>query len=658
VRIAVAFGIACAFFGPAVAEEDDDTGTARPVKVGVALEGEHQETMRIRLSLVLDVRRGMREHAIELPPRAVAIGATVRTREGTRPLVLTDAAVAGEKVDLLAEAPEEASMARAVLVAAPEIGPATITTLYPRRATLAVDLELVTPTCFDGDRRHVPVPETWAAVLEGGARRHLIDGDDERAAAVTARCGEHEATVWLALPATALARRPPGDARIGATGARFAHGAEQAARVEIAVASTLSQIPADLATVFVVDGSRSVAPDLADTQRAVIASYLRRAPGSRVQVVAFDRATHDLLPAWTRADTAAPRVDRALARLAARNGSDLDRGLARAAHWLARTAGTRRVVVFTDELLPHRLAVIDPARLAAVLPAGTLVHVVALDPGGDVPIARDDDALLAPLADATLGMAVRAALADDLDALALVRPTAVDHLQLIAPSFTPLEETGATCTGDDPMDPIALREGQACTWWGTGPSTVDSFTVEGRIWGRRWRDVITLGDRASLAAARELPFVLPRDHAPALVDAADAAAHAANAKWSLLAVWGGPGGYVAESELLGSWSGCGCMGPSDTLGGFGYAGIRVEHPPVADQIRDAIAACRTGAAAGAGVAIALETTREEIVGVAVTISGVDATTAAATRACVEAAAWDVPLAIVSPAEHATHQLTY
>jgi hypothetical protein len=636
---------------PAVAE-DAAVPEAVPTKLAVRLDGD-RAALRLTVRLALD---GPQIHAlsVDAPLHGSLIGATVRERGRTHPLDLVEAAAAGERFAAIQEAPADAdARAGAILLSDQELGRIEIAAAVPRRTTLALDLDYTAPTCFLRDHRHVRIPAAWAAVLDADGRRRVVSAEvAAEPDGVAARCEpfsweDDGGAVWLALPTAELAARAPGDDRIGARGARFAAGVAALARVELAIAATMSAVPADLATAFVVDGSRSLTGDQVAAQRDVIRSYLRHAPGSRVQVIAYDRAARPLLPRWTRADR--PEIGRALDRLAPANGSDLDRGLAAAGAALADVAGTRRVVVFTDELVPARVAALDPARLADLLPAGTIVHVVALTPDGAGTAAaagvRDDDGLFASLAIATTGLAARAAAGVDpeLDALALVRPIAIDHLRVIAPAFD-LRDTsadlGASCEPDlDSGTPVTLREGEACTWWSKGPATADAIAFEGRVWNRVWRRVVPLGDPASLEVARDGWAVLHGEREPTLRAALEVAARAVNRRWSLLATWGGAGGYDDQAPGGASVSACSCGEPSGDMSMDGMAGrARVRGRPVRDQVAAAIAPCRA-AAPGTAIRIELDTTRHEIVAVVVD----DAPPALA--ACAEAAVWALDLFI-------------
>ena len=123
-----------------------------------------------------------------------------------------------------------------------------------------------------------------------------------------------------------------------------------------------------LATVLIVDGSRSLSDNDRGAQRALVASYLAKAPRSQIQVVSFARTAQALLPEWTGAASARAAVDQALRSVVPRTGSNFDAAFAVAATWLARTEGTRRVVLMTDQRMATRLSSMSDASLARMLP--------------------------------------------------------------------------------------------------------------------------------------------------------------------------------------------------------------------------------------------------------------------------------------------------
>jgi hypothetical protein len=538
----------------------------------------------------------------------------------------------------------------------------TLHVLAPRTEAFSVELQFEAPACFDGDTRYVAIPSSWTAALSPDTRRRVVPS--ERAKEITERCDstvDRDRMAWVGLPAPELTRRPPGEPRIGVTVARFSDGkgSHQAARVELAIAKTLGEIPRDLDTVFVVDASRSMQSYQRDDARALVRSYLAHAPSSSVQVVAFAREAKALLDHWTSAASASGMVDTELEQLAARNGSEVQRGLHEAGAWLRRTGGTRRVVLITDELVADRVAKLSASTLAAELPLGTLVHVIAIS-GGNQGLERDDGARWSALAAATEGIAMRgvADASGVLDALPLVRPTALDHVRITAPSWSALDAHQAACLGPDPDAPRALEEGRSCTWWGTS-SAGDTIDVEGLIWGHRWHRTIPLGDRANIELARQLRFVL--DGTEPLAIAALDAARAVSKRWSLVGRWGGDGGYADAPANIGpGWgSTCDCGGHGTFGHGSGSGSVGVRSPSLRDQLALAVGGCMRD---GVAIDLTVETTVDEIVDVEVKAAPRTGRGALADKAaietCVTEAVWNTDIQLTPSVQHETSRLTY
>lgn len=576
---------------------------------------------------------------LELPAGAAVTHATVR---------------AGGVAHRLALTPNERARARFDAVVGRAAGPARrwallledlhgmleVSLLAPRAGAVTLDVELAVPTCFHDDVRYVEVPDTWKPALAPGLRPRGV-----RTAEVAAACtgiAETEGVAWIGFADRALARRPPGPARVGATAGRLALGDKHLARVELELARMLGEVPADLATAIVVDGSRSMTDAQRTSQRELVAAYLGAARGSRAQVIAYARTAHALLPAWTSAAEAAARVERALAALAPRNGSNIDVGLAEAAAWLGRITGTRRVVLVTDEWLAARLER-DPALLARRLPPGTLVHVVAVEADGEL-TRDDDDAVLAPLAAATGGMAVRAGVSADaaLDATMLVRPISLDLITVTAPGWTQIAKTEEGTCGD------RLVEGAACAWWAEGDPLAGPLTIEGFVWGRKVARVLA----PDAARAHELARTFPDADALAEEHRAQlrVAARAVNAHWSLYAEWGGPDGYDDGFGMLRGTS-C-CSSGSTASHTIGFTSSRATpRPPPLDLAPQLAHVARTCDLRGARVEAAIETTLSEIVDVRVTAPP-------AVRACVEDAIWATALVVPAAYRQTTTRVAF
>ena len=276
-------------------------------------------------------------------------------------------------------------------------------------------------------------------------------------------------------------------------------------------------------------------------------------------------------------------------------------------------------------------------------------------------LTRDDNARWSTLAAATEGMAMRCGPDEPatIDALPLVRPVSLDHVRITAPSWKLLDSVGAACVRNDPEDTLALGEGRACRWWGTGSSAADTVDVEGMLWGHRWRQTVALGDRGNVALARQLQFVL--DAAEPLAIAALDAAKAVSSRWSLVARWGGTGGYAGEPGGGGpGWgSVCGCGAPGTIGHGYGTgSGVWIKGS-LRDQLAAAVARCTRAEVA---IALTVETTLDEIVDVdakaTVRTAKGSITDAASIETCVEEAVWSTNVHLNPSREHDTATLTY
>jgi hypothetical protein len=345
----------------------------------------------------------------------------------------------------------------------------------------------------------------------------------------------------------------------------------------------------------VIDGSRSVRPDERDEQRQIVAAYLRRAPHTLVQVIGYARTAQPLLPAWTATDVAAPRIDHVLGGMRARNGSNVDAGLAEAGAWLARVAGTQRVLLFTDERTARRLRGEDGSAFAALLPEGTLVHVIALrDAIG--PLEHDDGVTFGALAAATGGIGVAGAAGPALDPTLLLRPITFDDVELHGEGWTDL--------GIDACAADRLPAGASCTWFVRGAATAGPVAVTGYLWHRKLTRYVRPDPTRGRTLARELSAIGGLDDA--LQRDIDEATRAVNGAWSLLAVWGGHRGY---GDNTGFGNGVGTLGTRDVGSIVDTIGIARVTPTVdlAAQLAGPLARCGP-----AHATIAIDLTLDEI----------------------------------------------
>ena len=618
-RRALAAGISLLAAAPAVADPADPAQLA-PFAVTGRLDA---DVARFAVRYVLQTEHAESSTTAPLPDHGVVVAATVAAKGRRHTLQLVAAEAASAQFAALFEAKVGPSQRWAIsLDADTHNDQFSVTTAAPRSAALVLDVEISAPTCFHDDARYVAVPASWRARVPNLLVR------DKHAVALQAACHELVGdSVWARFPTRQLAKRRGGAERVGTFANRVALGRQQVVKLEVDLAGRLSEVPADLATVLVIDASRSMTTAELEGQRQTVAAYLRAAPNSRVQVIAYAREPRPLLPAWMTARQAAPHLDRALRALVRANGSNLDAGLRAAGQWLDQIKGTRRIVLFTDERLPSRIeraAVLDDA-----LPPRTLVHTVAF---GGLALERDDEALLARLAARTRGMSVRGAnVAEDerlVDATMLVRPTMLDRVVVRAPGWKQLATQDHSCPEGGAIAPTSFAEGEACTWWGQAAAMSAPLTVEGFLWGERVVRVVRADLDRARDVARELSMLHVLDEELQLL--AERAARAVNTVWSLYAAWGGDDGY--EDGVMFGRAGfgisCGTCGGDFTDTGIGVMGGH--GPELTAELTRIVNTCKPDHR----IDVEVETTFEEIVEVSVT------TDSATTRTCVEHALWN------------------
>ena len=527
---------------------------------------------------------------VALPAEGVVTGG----RAASHDLALTEVARASAAFDDIGSAAVATSRAFAVHVTA-LAGHAQIDVAAPRESALDVSLDIIAPSCFSHDRRWVQLPASWRAVVAGAVEQ------------APPGCTPSSDGPWLGLAA-------PLGASIGVIGSRLVLPHNDFAKVEFDLGSERARVPDDLATVLLVDASRSMTDAQREAQRAIVASYLAHAPHSMVQVIAYARTAQALLPSWMASSAATPQIDRELRRITGANGSNVDAGLVAAGEWLARMPGTHRVIVMTDELVPERLATVAPATWASQLPANTLVHVVALR-GTDGELQREDGVLYGELAKATGGIGVAGGAQSD--AAMLVRPISFDHIAFDVEHWEGVATEGC---------PDRLDAGTSCAWFAraTTPPAVPVH-VTGLLWNTKVSRVVVPDRRRGRAVARELA-ALGSFETPVQLEI-DRAAMAVDSVWSLFGTWGGRGGYA---DQLG-------FGTSGTMSGhsaativdrFGSATMSPELD-LKSQFAEALAAC--GPYAHGSVRLRL--TLEEITDVSVQHAGDD-------THCIEEAIWN------------------
>jgi hypothetical protein len=622
--------LALVLLGTPALADDDDTEIAhlQPTRVGAVLDGGTAKvTARFEIRLTSNHHHGA-DVRIDVPRRAAVTGAVATADGAAHRLALVPVAEANRELDALHAPGRPGTPPWAVVISwaddlyakGPYIG-----VYAPHAGKLLLDVELEAPTCVYRDNRYLAVPESWSRE-EGDAKLTEVCGGLEG--------GEH----WLRFAAP-LSKLPSGEARVVTQADRLHVASADFARVELDLARELADIPRDLRTVLVVDGSRSMSFDEREAERALIASYLERAPHTAVQMISYARTARALLPGWTSTDTAGTRIAHELAALVPSNGSNIDAGLREAASWLARSPGTHRVIVFTDDLVADRV-IQNVASFAGLLPRNTLVHVVALSTGE---LERDDDDKLSPLAAATGGMLVRGGKLDTgvADATPLVRPVALDHVVIRAVDWSDLELDGPKCSE-------RMLAGTSCSWWGKGLGASGAVVVDGQLWGRKIHRVLMPNLARSRTVARELSRAGSFEDDPKLKEQIQRAAAAVNSVWSLIATWGGHGSYPDDFGFGDGFTGaCGCDGRSDDMGStFGLGGPKLD---LTSQLAPAVASCHPG---NAHLDVDVEITRQEIVDVAVQ-GGTPSL-----RACVTEAVWRIELAIHDPPDHDTIRASF
>jgi hypothetical protein len=619
---------------------DPDTGTLVPTRITAALDGARATvSATFRLDVVGPATELENQRSFGIPDAGVITGAVVRTKQHVQQLALERVGAVDEKFNALSARPgREGHRTWAVRIDAAS-GLATVGVAAPGNATLTLDVSFEAATCFVDDVRYVSVPASWMAA----AGRALVPVTPLPELDET--CGSGGGG-WIALASRDLGKRPAGIERVGITASKLSLTKVEIARLEISLAAQLTEIPRDLHTAIVVDHSLSMTPAQRENQRAIVDAYLRAAPNSRVQVIGYARTAEPLLAGWTIASRAATRIDRAIRGLAPRNGSNLDEALAVASAWLGNVQGTRRVIVFTDERLAPRITD-DVIALRTILPDHTLLHAIdVLDSSGA--LTRSDDALLAPLALATGGIALTGGTDDngDVDAMPLARPTSLDNLSIKGTGWVDKSQRD---TRPCPLSFGPLSEGDSCVWWGDATSTSGELTITGALWGTTITKTVRPDVRGGVSVARIVSTLANPD--TELMGEIETAAAAVNSVWSLFAMWGPRGGYD-EPEGFGSFgtSGFCCSTSSHDVGiGVGTTAMLPDRQ-LQQQLAGAIARCHPRAA----VRVDVETTRDEIVGVAVEATDDDQLV----EDCITEGVWDTTLSLFTPPPYIRTKLVF
>lgn len=438
------------------------------------------------------------------------------------------------------------------------------------------------------------------------------------------------------------------DARLGRVVASREHGF---ARLEIDAAPQLGKLPRGASAVFVLDVSRSVAPELLATQLRIVGAYLSHVPDARAEIVVFDRAARRVFDDFVAAAEFPAALARAQAagKLAAGNGSALEAGLELAAAALAGRRGPTRVVALSDARLRTRFTNAVAERSLAAAPRSTITHLVIPEDDGEAWLRRGDAHPLASIAAKGRGVLFTAAApADDKTVpakmLALVRPIAIDYFKVRGIDLADAREV-----------PDSLREGDGYRAVVVGPDPTRRVVLSGKIWAAPFHRVVETSERFDVATAA---FVFSEDEhdilSPEEMRVVAFKGRAVSPVTSYLATE--PGVRPSTDglpERIGESFGAGGLGLMGS--GAGGGGGHVMLPRLEDLLAASVARCVADNPAPAGwrVALAVETTGPEIVDVEV-----QAATHAPLRACLVEAVWALELPPAHWPERDSHALSF
>jgi hypothetical protein len=417
-------------------------------------------------------------------------------------------------------------------------------------------------------------------------------------------------------------------------------------RLEVDVAPELRPAPKHAQVVVALDASWSIGVAGLAAQLDIVRAYLSYVPDAEIELVAYRRHAQRVFGAFVAAKDFEAQLAAARSRgaLALGNGSALDEGTRLAASLLALRHGPRRLVVATDELL--RSSLTDRAALAslAALPADVVVHAVVpkLD-GDDRPsLERDDANRLAPLATrhhgifvSLVGLPAKSAKELAPVVLELVRPTRIEQLHV----------TGVT----EDVDPI-LREGAGLRIDIAGKTAPTSIVMTGKIWSDPIRREVTPTAAFSQQTAA---FVFGGDQYHELSDAemmtVALAGRAVSPVTSYVAFEPGTRPSTVGLPLMGSGSGAGYGS-----GRGGMSGRTTSSPSLDLRSLVDVRSCIKKVAPPAGwwVTLTAETTKDEVVDVALTSGG------GAMASCLIEAVWAVRLTKDFALDHEQFELAF
>ena len=407
-------------------------------------------------------------------------------------------------------------------------------------------------------------------------------------------------------------------------------------RLEVDTAPQLVPLPRRAQLVFVIDGSYSVTEQMIETQLAIVRTYASHVPDADVQLVVYRREAKALWPAFVPAATLRDQLAgaRKAGMLALGNGSALDSGLKVAAQALAKRTGPRRIIVMTDHLLRSSLA--EPRVAAALdgIPRDIVVHVIRphLDDDDRVTLARDDKDPLATIATKHHGIyTTLTGLPTTLEKLA---PTEKLLLPAILELVRPTRIEKLTVDGGFKLDDTVLREGEGLRLFAKGKTAPNRVMLSGFLWSDPVKKQVNVGEAFSRSTAA---FVFGEDEYHDLSEAEQLKVAFMGRAVSPVT------SYVAyEPGTRPSVIGLGRYGTighgSGSGSGYGSGSGRMRRLPDLGSLIDTRACvAQHKPAAGWKVQLTVETTRDEIVDVAVTGG------AGALATCLLEATWNVRL---------------
>ncbi|MEO7734559.1 MAG: vWA domain-containing protein, partial [Kofleriaceae bacterium] len=385
-------------------------------------------------------------------------------------------------------------------------------------------------------------------------------------------------------------------------------------RLEIDVAPRLSELPRRAQVVFVIDASYSIGAKRLEHELAIVRAYAHDLPDAELEIVVYRRKARRVFGRMVPAAELPRALDevRRRGRFALGNGSALDDGARLAAEILVGRSGPHRIVIESDGLVRHALDEAQLRAAVATLDPGAVVHVVvpSLDDDQAVRLVRDDSAPLAVLATAHHGIfaelrglaATRAGLAEAVREL--VRPLRLE--QIVATGVLPVPET--------------LEEGSGVRLWGEGArgDTPNHLQITASLWSDRFQ-LQLVADPALAPALAAYGF------GAQLFESLTAAEQMTLARLgrvvspvtSYLAIEPGvrPSKIGLPPRGGVGWGTIG-SGRYGTIG-HGISGGDNRVPPDLAALIDQRRCVRAHPAGDADVQLAVETTRDEIVGVTV-----------------------------------------